>query len=408
VASVQHLAQPPDGAVDWQFLRERLWQTSWSYEAREAGDWALSMVEEIFGPRWPPAWKGSGSAPPEFISCWWSLAGLIGTVRMALAFTRLRDCEGVATLAKRMKRGTEVSRHVSPRLQLNQAALARAVGYEIRLEPLLAGAETAADLEIRSKGSALGVEAFALLRDDRSLQASAWVDEVREELRLLGEQLTVDIHGVIEEVPVAVERTRLLTELRRHVELSARGLVLPPFRSGGVAVAVNPGEGRGATSFRMPEVSFGERLGNRLAKKARQAARSRANWLLIDSLDHLWHMTAWSQQSLGTKAQHLATLMQNELRHADHILGVTITGGAALMRRDGREETLIREDYVAMTRRSDAWHVRESVIVPLQPAAEQGMRLWRAMLEAESGWLESELRRNGLIAPPELRGHTGR
>lgn len=50
----------------------------------------------------------------------------------------------------------------------------------------------------------------------------------------------------------------------------------------------------------MPMVSYGERLGSRLSKKAEQTKRSGAQWLLIESLDHLWHMTQWSQQPIGS------------------------------------------------------------------------------------------------------------
>ena len=45
-------------------------------------------------------------------------------------------------------------------------------------------------------------------------------------------------------------------------------------------------------------ISYGERLGLRLSKKTEQTNRSGAQWLLIDSLDHLWHMTQWSRQSI--------------------------------------------------------------------------------------------------------------
>jgi hypothetical protein len=81
---------------------------------------------------------------------------------------------------------------------------------------------------------------------------------------------------------------------------------------------------------------------------------------------------------------------------------VVITDGAALMRPAAPEQTVERREFTALLRHSDAWHIRESVIVPLRPGGEDAVSLWRFILDAESGWIGKELRANGLAQPPEL------
>ena len=234
------------------------------------------------------------------------------------------------------------------------------------------------------------------------MDASAWLDRAREGLRRIGEQFRVDFKGTVE-APLDDEETGIWLEaVRRYAQLCAQGISLPPLEVGGVGITVEAGDPGGGSSFKMPTVSYGERLGSRLSRKAEQTKRSGAQWLLIDSLDHLWHMTQWSQQPIAKRGEQLAALFRRELLDADHLLGVVISDGAALMRPRAPEHTVERPEFVALARRSDAWHIRESVIVPLLPDAEQAVPVWRSILDAESGWVGRELRSNGLAQPPEL------
>jgi hypothetical protein len=342
--------------------------------------------------------------PAEIASCFWALAGLSGTICLALAFERLQGAEGLPSLRKSIKRGTDQGRFASLRLQVRMAALARSAGFDVALEPLIPGGETKADLAIRREGIELGVEAFAVLRDKCTRDASAWLDGVQHELRRIGEQFRADFEGTVE-APLGEEETVVwLEEARRYAQLCAQGMSLPPLEAGGVVLVVENGEPGGKSSFKMPTVSYGERLSSRLSEKAAQTKRSGAQWLLIDSLDHLWHMTQWARQSTEQKGEQLAALFRHELRDASHLLGVVISDGAALMRPAAPEQTVERGggEFIALARRADAWHIRETVIVPLRPGAEEAVPLWRLILDAESGWVAKELQVNGLVQPPEL------
>lgn len=197
---------PTLGSYDWALLAEQVAATPWSIAAREAGVWALERLREEFGPRWPPAWKEPGGMPAEIASCFWALAGLSGTISLALAFERLRGADGLEHLRKSIKRGTDQGRFASLRLQVQQAALAKSIGLDVAIEPLIPGAETKADLAIRGEGVELVVEAFAVLRDKHTMDASAWLDGAREGLRRIGEQFRVDFKGTVE-TPLNDEET---------------------------------------------------------------------------------------------------------------------------------------------------------------------------------------------------------
>ncbi|MDX6610160.1 MAG: hypothetical protein QOF85_2085 [Solirubrobacterales bacterium] len=395
-------ATPIPNPYDWDFLAEHVAEAPWSAAAREAGIWALERLREELGPRWPPAWKEPGGIPAEIASCFGALAGLVGTIDLALAFERLREADGKEHLRKSIKRGADQGRFASLRLQVQWAALAQSVGLDVVIEPLMPGAETKADLAIRGEGVELVIEAFAMLRDKRTMDASAWLDHAREGLRRIGEQFRVDFKGTVE-APLDDEETDVwLEEVRRYARLCAQGISLPPLEVGGVVITVEAGDPGGGSSFKMPTVSYGERLGSRLSKKAEQTKRSRARWLLIDSLDHLWHMTQWSQQPIAKRGEQLAALFRHELQDAEHLLGVVVSDGAALMRSEVPEQTVERPEFMALARRSDTWHIRESVVVPLLPEAEQALPVWRSILDAESGWVGRELRANGLAQLPEL------
>jgi hypothetical protein len=392
-----------ENPIDWEWLRARLAEVRWSTQAREVGLWALSRLEREFGPGWPEAWRRPGAAPPEILACGWALAGLCGCLEMALAFERLEGVEGIAKLRRQIATGLGPARLASPRLQLTQASLARAAGYQVRLEAKLAGARTALDLEISGEEGRVGIEAFALLRDERTLAASTDLDRLRETMRVLGEAHRLDFRGAIEEPLAEEELCALEADLPRYVNLAALGAALGPLRVGPASISVEPAEGPGGAShMRLPTVPFGRRLAGRLAQKARQALGSGADWLAVDSLDHLWHLSGWADSPLEVKAAELSALVRAELAEAEHILGVTITDGAALMRPAAVEETHELPWGTALVRRPDAWHVRESVVIVLRPGAESAAAMWRSILDQEAGRLGRELARVGLAVPPEL------
>ena len=300
--------------IDWDWIHDQMSNCPWSEPAREAGIWAIETLREQLGPRWPKAWAAPGTAPAGLVFAGSMLSGLASTLGLALALSELRSIDGIAPLRAAIRQTARADALASPRLQLRVAAVAVSLKMEVKLEPLLHYGETRADLLIRSEGVSIGAEALAVLRDQRSVDADKWLAPFNIELIQIGQRHGVDFNGAIDTPLDEIETAALLAEAERWAAAVAGGLAMPDLRKGGVTLGVVPGDGPGGKiNFRYPVVAFDRRLQNKLADKAEQTRRSGADWLLIDSLDHLWHLTAWSQMGLGEKAQALAGLIRTSL-----------------------------------------------------------------------------------------------
>ncbi len=243
-----------------------------------------------------------------------------------------------------------------------------------------------------------------MLRDEKTLEANRWLDGISIELHLIADRHRVDFRGAVDEPLDDQDTVALLKELDRRAAVVNRGFELPELRVGGVSVLVVPAAGRGGERhFRLPVVAFDRRLERKLRTKAKQTRRSGADWLLVDSLDHLWHLTRWGRQPLADKARALTGLLREVLRSEEHLLGVVITDGAVLMRPEVQEETVeLDEEVVARCRRIDKWRVRESLVVPLQGLGLEAANAWGKLLDGESDQLARALEQAGLDAPSEL------
>jgi hypothetical protein len=242
------------------------------------------------------------------------------------------------------------------------------------------------------------------MRDAKTLDASRWLDGITVLLEDIGRRHGVAFRGSVE-TPVNCDDTvAMLRELEAQAALTAMRVELPPCRRGGVSVTVYADDGAGGgLSFDMPRTAYDRRITDKLANKVQQIRTSGANWLLVDWMDHLWHMTTWGARPLAVKARDLVALIRGRLDAAAHLHGVVLTDGAVLMRPNVIEETTdLSEGAAALCRRVDRWHARESVIIPLRPAALQTAQLWRSILDHERGWLGSQLTARGLESVPEL------
>ncbi len=376
----------------------------WSAEARDAGIWAIDVLQAELGPKWPKAWRAPGAAPPELAKCWFLLSAYAYTLDLALGFALLRDQPGIGGVRSVLKQTSREDALASPRLQLRLASVGLSEGYAVALEPRLAGGESPADLRLAKGSTRIGAEVFALLRDQKTVAADEWMDSIAGELGQIGARCEVDFRGSVEGALSAAETEELLEELRSRAPLAGRGFGFPDVTIGAVSVKLVPAAGPGGErSFQMPHVHFDRRLKNRLRAKAEQTRKSKADWLVIDSLDQLWHMTGWAQQSLAAKARALSAVLREALDREEHLLGVVITDGAGLMRGEVDEETpLLERGIVARRRRLDWGRSRESVVVPLRDGGLAGAEAWGRILDAEHDWLARALETQGVAPPPEL------
>jgi hypothetical protein len=390
--------------LDWEHLIGGIERSNWTEEARTAGIWAIETVRSEMGMRWPRAWLEPGTPPPELGACWYSLAALGGTIDLALALHRIRGLPGARVIRDAIRTTARPDAVMSPRLQMRMACLALACSMDAGIETTLPKADRPADLTIADGDTACAAEILAVMRDAKTLDASEWFDSVSWEMRAIGERHKVDFIGSVRE-PLDEERTtELLDELDRRGQLAARGVQLPDARVGGVSVQMTPtAQHGGGMSFDMPEVDYARRIAGKLEAKTEQTRKSGADWLLIDWMDHLWHMTTWGSRPLAQKARDLVLLVRQVLATEKHINGVVMTDGAVLMRPNVPEQTCeLPGGGTALSRQIDRWHSRESVVIPIRPLALGAAQLWRRILDAEQRWAELEMRSVGLAFPAEL------
>jgi len=390
---------------DWDVLRARMATTSWSTPAREAGLWALDTLQKQLGPRWPRAWKSPGQPPPELAMCWCSLPAFSATLDLALGLHLLNDVSGIRAVRDTLRSTGQAQQLASPRLQVRMASLGLAVGATVVLEPTLAGASAPADLQLRRGQTTVGAELRAVLRDDATLRAGKWLDAVMIDMLLLGQKHGVDFAGEVEAPLDQAQTQEFLRLLSDAAARFASTSEMTEARIGGVRLHIVPADGPGGgQQIKLPPVAVGARLAAKIATKATtQTRKNRAGWLVIDSFDHLWHLSQIAALPFPEKLRQLVGFLRPLFRDADHLRGVVCSDGGALTRPGAPEQTVeLGGAAVGLSRRRDYLHLRESIVLPLAPASSNEAELWRDMLEAETQWLSSALDHVGLQAPPEL------
>jgi len=395
---------PVNVAIDWDVLHGRMDSCPWSPAARAAGLWAIEVLREELGPRWPRAWRAPENTPPELARSAHLLSAYVATLELALALRRIRAVPGARAIRDTIRSTARYDALMSPRLQMRVATVALAGSIEVEIEPTMPDAQTPADLLLTHDGVSCTVEMLAVMRDAKTLDADRWLETISDRLRRIGQRHNVEFRGRVE-TPLDKQRSaELLDEVERHASATAQGLELPEIQIEGVAVTtVRSKRGGGGTSFDLPRIDYAKRILDKLGDKAEQAQRSAASWIVADWTDHLWHMTAWGAQTLEEKGNALAALIRSGLDNDRHIRGVVISDGGVLMRPDIPEQTVqLPDGAIAVSRQIDSWHTRESVIIPVQPHTTDCAQLWLKILDGERNWATRELAIHGLEPPSEL------
>lgn len=146
------------------------------------------------------------------------------------------------------------------------------------------------------------------MRDAKTLDASRWLDGITVLLEDIGRRHGVAFRGSVETPLNSDDTVAMLRELEAQAALTAMRVELPPCRRGGVSVTVYADDGAGGgLSFDMPRTAYDRRITDKLANKVQQIRTSGANWLLVDWMDHLWHMTTWGARPSPSK--HVISLL---------------------------------------------------------------------------------------------------
>ena len=142
------------------------------------------------------------------------------------------------------------------------------------------------------------------------------------------------------------------------------------------------------------------RLARTLDGKVRQMSGTTAAWIRVDVLDGFFQFTDWGRKAWPERVNQLALALNDALGEARHIAGVVVSSGLATSL--GAVDSAI-EDITVTTARGTGLRrlvaqqlVRETVIIPLQPAASQQLAVWTDSYNDEPFWLDEDLHSRGL------------
>jgi hypothetical protein len=376
-----------EAAPQWSEWQELMSGASWSPAWRQAGTFALTVLEEELGRGWPSlAWEKHDrqDLPPELA---WSSAHAIAYAQLLELGLRLRLLEhhhGMAKVTRVLRSDPRPEQLTHIRLQLELAALAIRANADVTLEEIVTGASTPADVVIDLDGQALAFETFAVLRDKQSQDTQRYTDEVFDRLMAIKLHHGVDISGQFGHLDRPTTEAMLQTA-DTYARLVAAGGVAPPIHGAEFELEISKG---GPAHLRGP-ASGGDlwsRLARRLEQKSEQAETAGANWLRVDVRDGLWQFTPWAQMDLADKAQKLGDAIRARLTHQTHLGGVVLSSGAVFAQGRFANEEIKVDGVLALRRLLPQLRVRETIIVPLRrsPAAN----LLAALYGEEPGWLD--------------------
>jgi hypothetical protein len=379
------------GPASWDDLRGHLaQQEAWSLELLELGQWALKIWEEELGPGWPNAWL-SGGLPAELAAAPGSVPALVRVIELAVALRSVTEVAGAAAVRKALKSRLARQQLVAPRTQIRLAAAALRAGLGVHIEPKRGGVP--ADLAISDGTTQIVIELLSILVDDRSLEASSWSDQLTYVLTDLGQSNGLDFTVEVDwPAPDAEQTHEILDRVQSSLAVVAAGLDAAPVVLHGVAVEMRPAKsGGGCVKLRMPAVNCLKRWGNKIQKKKIQTRRSGATWLIVDSHDHLWSLTPWSQGEPAARLEELAQVIRGMVDDAKHLHGALITDGGTSATSFGGDDDLDLHGancvrYVR--RRIDPYRRREALIVPLNAQGVVEAELLARALNAEPAWLD--------------------
>lgn len=389
---------------DWDLLREAMRRSSWSPQAREAGGWALQVLERRIGSTWPHRWRDSDDGPPEVLYAHTHLIALAATLDLALALELVHAAPGAAQVRRQVRGAAGPVALAHSRLLLRVGALAVRAGLDVAFEPRRDGGPPA-DVRLSGEDASVTVEARVLLRDDVTLAAQRWFDENSLAMHAIAAGHDVDLDGTLDAPLDRGDTRRLLAALDR----AAASVAEDRTTTGAVQVAtaavrvMAAGPSGPRQRWRMPPVQLWRRADGKLRGKVEQSRRSGADWLLVQVTDDLLRLTSAATLPPAERAALLAGQVRASLDGAAHLHGVVIDDGAVLVRPVGDELTeSVADGAVLRVRRLDAIRLRETVTVALTAQEGGGAGLWARVWDAEPGWTAWATERCGVPTPPEL------
>jgi hypothetical protein len=387
----------------WEAWRHLMSNAAWSDAWRLVGAWALDVLERRLGVDWPrTAMAKSGQVPPELGLASMNAVAQAALLELALRLELLEGTPGLARLVQDLRRDPRAARLAHVRLQLELAALAARARRLLGVERPLTPHAPPVDVLVADSGS-LGVETFAVLRDDVGRATSRYTDELFERLIAVESRHNVSIAGEVLEVLGPEATDELVAAVEGYARFVAAGGTVPPVRREGALLTIERQRPE-RTTLRGPrhERDLWRRLAARLVQKGRQAVEAGATWLRVDLHDGLWQLTPWARESLTRKTVSLAAAVRAALTNkavgGHGLTGAVFSSGALLAQGPFVAEDVAVDGARGLRRLLTPLRVRETIVVPLRG----GGALLGDLYADESSWLPWALEQVDLPGPDEI------
>lgn len=366
-----------------------------------AFQWGLDVLERWLGEEWPAACYRAGGLPPELGASAGTVHGLAMLIDLAGAVELLGRGKGMGKIRRALRSSPNWETIASARCALRLAVAGLRAGF--RPEPEYG--HPPMDLMLAGPSGGLGIEIKTLRRTDMTIEIDRWLGDLTLRLLTAMSNRDVLITGDAREVLDEQETAALADRIIAATGLVRAGLEAPTIWAGRNRFDVRrpePNEEPGSR-IALPAGDLWRRTKSRIASAAKQVVKSRATWLVIESLDNLWELTPWSRESAAVRASSLAEVTRDLLVSEPHVEGVAFTDGAAMTDPGSPDDDLMTDPGVMFVRRRlDRVRSRQTIVIARSHRGTASLTAWRLLLDAEPGFAEWALPRFGLTGPPEL------
>lgn len=390
----------------WEFWKAFLEESQRGPAWREAGSWALGVLEEQLGDRWLHlTWTKYALPGPLVLSPAHTIA-FAELLELALRLDLLRDHPGMGVVRRNLRRDPREQQLAHLRIQLEVGGLALRAGYDIRFEERLQRSGRPVDIALSLGGRSFNVEIAAILPDERSQEAHRYTDMLFGRIREIEFRHRVTCEGEFKERLGDDDTDALLGEIEAAAQLVKEGAGEKRIEAFGAVVIVSGQETSVGSGLRGPKVEsqLWPRTEGILRRKAEQSASSQPTWLRIDSLDGLWQFTPWAYTPLAQKLEALTEPVRASLAECHHVTGVVMTSGAAFAQGVFREESSQGRSCFARRRLLEPLRVRESMIIGIQEKTVRSSEAWLALYDEEASWFDWALERVALPSSAQIFG----
>lgn len=246
-------SQPLEAHLEWGRLRAQMARTARSSAWIRAGEWALGTLERALGSDWPRrAEQSDGPLPVPLGLAAHHVIAYAEVLELALYLHLLEGCRGYADVVRDLARDPRAGRARHTAIQLETAACALRLGWEVELEPRDASGDTPSDVRFLSDSACIDVEAKALLPADATMRHHRSINEVLDRLLLAASRLGLILSGELHSIPIEEELVEIEEWIAQTAPLLRADGWVPPFQKPAFNLTVVSDHSQARGSLRGP------------------------------------------------------------------------------------------------------------------------------------------------------------